>query len=289
MDKKDDNIYNESKLTNDFSISHRKTSSTVKYFKHYHNAYEILLQNSGSGEFFIKDNNYNMTSKSIFLIDKFDIHKTLVKKNSANYDRFVLQMKGPFLKNNCIFEKYDFHLTDIFKKNIKYIKLKDQDYKKIKYLTEKIIMESTKKKYMFQPIVHAYLLEMVVIIDRIIEIETKYSNKNDKKTNPNLQLAEIIAYINQNYKNKITLQNIAEKLYISKYYLSHFFKDSTGFTVIEFVNNKRIMEAQKLLIKSSENITDIAVNVGFNSLTHFERTFKKINGITPTQYRGIEK
>jgi len=85
------------------------------------------------------------------------------------------------------------------------------------------------------------------------------------------------------------LQQIAEELYISKYYLSHFFKENTGFTVIEFVNSKRIIEAQKMLIKSSTNITDIAVNVGFNSLTHFERTFKKINGITPSQYREIER
>jgi len=289
LEKKNDNIGNESLLMKDFSISHRKTSSTVKYYKHYHNAYEILLQNSGSGEFFIKDNNYNMTTKTLFLIDEFDIHRTLVKKNSPNYDRFVIQIKSPFLKNNCIFEKYHFRLSDIFKKNIKCINLKDREYKKIKYLIEKIIMESTKKKYRFQPIIHAYLLEMFIIIDRILEHKAKYCSNNDQKKDSNLQLEEIINYIDNNYQNKITLQQIAEELYISKYYLSHFFKENTGFTVIEFVNSKRIIEAQKMLIKSSTNITDIAVNVGFNSLTHFERTFKKINGITPSQYREIER
>ncbi|RCW82153.1 AraC family transcriptional regulator [Halanaerobium sp. DL-01] len=288
MSKNFQKEFNESPLMKDFSISHRKTSSTVKYYKHYHNAYEILMQNSGSGEFFIKDNNYNMTAKTLFLIDEFDIHRTLVKKNSSNYDRFVIQIKAPFLKNNCIFEKYNFRLTDIFKKGIKCINLDDIEYKKIKYLTEKIIMESTKKNYGFEPIIHAYLLQMFIIIDRILENQPEYSSSNDKKTDSNLQLEEIIDYIDNNYQNNITLQQIAEELYISKYYLSHFFKKNTGFTVIEFVNSKRIIEAQKMLIKSSDNITDIAVNVGFNSLTHFERIFKKINGITPSQYREIE-
>ncbi len=272
-------------LVKDFKIAHRKTPSTVKVYKHYHNAYEILVQNNGTGEFFIKDNNYVMEPKTLFIINEFDIHRTIVKKGLKTYDRFVIQINPKFLNSYFNYIEDDFKPIDIFKENIKCIKLNDNEHKRIKYLSEKIILELTKKEAGYQSIIHAHLLEMFVFINRLIK------NKNydivTEKGKKEARLQKIISYINNNYKNEITLQQIAEELYISKYYLSHFFKDKTGFTVIEFLNNKRIIEAQKLLNNTDQNITDIAISNGFNSLNHFERTFKNINGITASQYRNM--
>jgi len=155
----------------------------------------------------------------------------------------------------------------------------------LKYITEKLIFESTKKQPGYQSIIHAYLLEMFVIVFRLTE---KNNFPKQKVNSSNQKLHQIIEYINNNYKKELTLNDIAKSLYISKYYLSHFFKKKTGFTVIEFINSRRIIEAQKMLTGTNLNITDIAISVGFNSLNHFERTFKKINGITPSQYQEME-
>ncbi|MGM0609424.1 MAG: helix-turn-helix domain-containing protein, partial [Candidatus Muiribacteriota bacterium] len=196
-----------------------------------------------------------------------------------------IHIKEEFLKSYFNNVEGDFKPLQIFNKNIKSIKLNDPQYNKLKYITEKLIFESTKKQPGYQSIIHAYLLEMFVIIFRLTE-ENSFSEK--KADSSNQKLHQIIEYINHNYKNNLTLKGIAKNLYISKYYLSHFFKEKTGFTVIEFVNSRRIIEAQKMLTSTNLSITDIAVSVGFNSLNHFERTFKKINGVTPTQYQEME-
>ncbi len=267
----------------DININHRKTPSTVKKHIHYHDAYEILIQNSGTGEFFIKDNNYSMKPQTLFVIDKFEIHRTIIKKKLKNYDRFIIQINPNYLNGYFNYLKSDFMPQEIFKKKIKCIELNKQKHKEIKYLAEKLILEQTKKEKGYKSIINAYLLELLVITLRLMR-----NNKYDSITsNSEKRLQKIIEYIQKNYMKKITLQKIADEFYISKYYLSHFFKDKTGFTVIEYINKKRIIEAQKLISNTDLNITVIAMNVGFNTLTHFERTFKDINGITPSEYRKL--
>ncbi|MGM0602510.1 MAG: AraC family transcriptional regulator [Bacillota bacterium] len=272
-------------LEEDFHIIHRKNTSTAKVNKHHHNAYEIIIQNNGTGSFFIKDKNYNMKAQTLFLINEYDIHHYFFPEKLKTYDRFVLYIKSDFLNNYFNYIKDDFKPVDIFKKEIKCLKLNEPEYKQLKFLSERMILELTKEKTGYRSIVNSYLLQFFVTIHRLLE-NNKYNGLKEKGKNEG-RLQKIIAYIDDNYKENITLNEIAETLYISKYYLSHFFKDKTGFTIIEFLNNKRIIEAQKMLKNTNLNVTDIAMNVGFNTLNHFERTFKNINGITPTQYRNI--
>jgi len=272
-------------LIEDFLISHRKKPVVLRGHKHYHNAYEILLTNSGSGEFFIKNRNYKIQDKTIFIIDESEIHRPKISEKNPSFDRFVIHIKENFLKNYFNNVEGNFNPLHIFNKNIKSVKLNNSQYNKLKYITEKLIFESTKKQPGYQSIIHAYLLEMFVIVFRLTE---KNNFPEQKINSSNQKLHQIIEYINNNYKKELTLNDIAKSLYISKYYLSHFFKKKTGFTVIEFINSRRIIEAQKMLTGTNLNITDIAISVGFNSLNHFERTFKKINGITPSQYQEME-
>lgn len=272
-------------LEEDFHIIHRKNTSTAKVNKHHHNAYEIIIQNNGTGNFFIKDKNYDMKAQTLFLINEYDIHHYFFPEKLKTYDRFVLYIKSEFLNNYFNYIDDDFKPIDIFKKEIKCVELNNPEYKQLKFLSEKMILELTKEKLGYKSIVNSYLLQFFVTIYRLL-INTQNININNNEENES-RLQKIIAYIDNNYKNNISLNEIAESLYISKYYLSHFFKDRTGFTIIEFLNNKRIIEAQKMLKNTNLNITDIAMNVGFNTLNHFERTFKTINGITPTQYRNI--
>ncbi|RCW48625.1 AraC family transcriptional regulator [Halanaerobium sp. MA284_MarDTE_T2] len=271
-------------LIEDFIISHRKKPVVLRGDKHYHNAYELLLTNSGCGRFFIKNRNYKIQDKTIFIIDESEIHRPKISEKNPSFDRFIIHIKENFLKSYFNNIESDFNPLYIFNKNIKSLKLNNSQYNKLKYITEKLIFESTKKQPGYQSIIHAYLLEMFVMIFRLTE---KNNFPEQKVDSSNQKLHQIIEYINNNYKRGLTLKDIAQNLYISKYYLSHFFKKKTGFTVIEFINSRRIIEAQKMLTSTNLNITDIAMNVGFNTLNHFERTFKTINGITPTQYRNI--
>ncbi len=99
------------------------------------------------------------------------------------------------------------------------------------------------------------------------------------------RVSDIIQYINENYSTKLTLDDLAGKFFINKYYLCHIFKEITGLSVIEFINRKRLAESERLLKYSKHSIMDISGMVGFNNVNHYINLFKKIYSLTPKQFR----
>ncbi len=278
-----DKKINKKYLSQKFHISHRKTPEAYRSHRHIHDAYELLLCNKGSGNFFIKNYNYKIKDHSLFIINKYNIHLPMINNDIKIFDRFVIQYKAELFNNFFNFNKDNFNVDSVFSKDIHYIKLNKQEHNFLKSLSEKILYENTKKKSSYKLLTNIYLLEQLIYIDRLL-LNKDIKNSNNNK---NSRLKKIIDFINKNYYNDLTLDIIADEFFISKYYLCKYFKNNTGFTVINFINKKRIIEAQKLLKTTNKNITEIAFEVGFNSLNHFERIFKKTNGITASQYKNI--
>ena len=94
-----------------------------------------------------------------------------------------------------------------------------------------------------------------------------------------------INYINTNYMFKITLQDMADHIFLSPTYFSKLFKDETGQTPSAFLSGVRIEASKRLLRDSSFNIADIPEMVGLDNQSYFTRVFKKSEGLTPNQYR----
>lgn len=107
-------------------------------------------------------------------------------------------------------------------------------------------------------------------------------------SNGNRLLDAIFEYINQSYSSyEFSMQRMAEHLSLSSKYLGTFFKEHTGKTVIEYVNEIRLEKAKKLLRDSNKQIQDIVVEVGFLDASSFIRKFKKETRITPGEYRKL--
>jgi len=82
---------------------------------------------------------------------------------------------------------------------------------------------------------------------------------------------------------------LAEKFYLSPYYICKIFKESTGFTFIEYLNKMRVKEAQKLLRAKGSTVLGISEKVGFGSVSNFGRVFKEISGVSPLNFRKLEE
>ena len=94
-----------------------------------------------------------------------------------------------------------------------------------------------------------------------------------------------IDFMNVNYMNKITLQDIADSVFLSPTYFSKLFRDDTGLTPISFLTQVRINMAKKLLSKPHVNVSKVHEMVGFENQSYFSRVFKKIENQTPNDYR----
>ena len=96
---------------------------------------------------------------------------------------------------------------------------------------------------------------------------------------------KILDYINEHYAESLTLEKISTEFYISKSNLSHAFKKEVGLSPMQYMMQRRIGEAQSLLVETSTAIQDIEYKLGFSDSAHFSKMFKKYVGVTPNEYR----
>lgn len=120
-----------------------------------------------------------------------------------------------------------------------------------------------------------------------ISIKTNIDASEDPLVGKTLSasIQQTLNYIKNNYTKKLTLKNISEQIYLHPTYLSNTFKKQTGFTVMDYINYYRIMQAKKMLRDPNNKIYWVMEQVGFMNERYFSEVFKKITSMTPTQYK----
>ena len=94
-----------------------------------------------------------------------------------------------------------------------------------------------------------------------------------------------VNYVEQHYTENISLKQMAEDIFVSPPYLSNLFKEKMGVNVTAYIHEVRIEKSKKLLLDSTWSIQQIAEQVGYRNEKHFMQMFKKICGMTPSQFR----
>ncbi|WNR46154.1 response regulator transcription factor [Paenibacillus roseipurpureus] len=123
----------------------------------------------------------------------------------------------------------------------------------------------------------SFMTSMIEDIARYMQ--NKHNSKSQKV------ISRIKQYIDQNYMNNITIQLLAEEVFLSPTYMCQIFKQETGETIIEYLTKVRIDKAKELLKSPDLKIFVIAEMVGFENATYFTSVFKKITGLIPGKYR----
>ena len=127
-------------------------------------------------------------------------------------------------------------------------------------------------------IIKASIEALTVAVNKIEEI-------GHAKTCTDERMLEILNYIQANYID-VTLDDLAEKFYLSKPYISKYIKEKSGMTFGELVKKIRMKKAKALLKSSNMTVENIALTVGYQNVEHFNRLFKKAYQMTPMQFRN---
>ena len=145
----------------------------------------------------------------------------------------------------------------------------------------RMISEFESKKNFYLEISQNISRTILMYIFRVINFSD--DSFDIHKSNKAFDLA--IKYINDNYMYNISLEDIASKCYVSKYYLSHIFTQLKGISIGKYLISLRIEAAKKLLKNTGLSVSTIAEQSGFGDPNYFSRIFKKETGISPLQYR----
>ena len=95
-------------------------------------------------------------------------------------------------------------------------------------------------------------------------------------------ICDILIYINDNLKRKISIHTLEEKFFYNRYYIMKLFKKEIGLTITNYINSLKIYSAIKSIESTNNNMLNIALTNGFNSIEYFSEMCKKITGVNPT-------
>ncbi|MFC2949752.1 helix-turn-helix transcriptional regulator [Virgibacillus sediminis] len=256
---------------------------------HSHREYEIYLFHSGSCRYLIHNQIYDLEPGDILLMDGLALHKPNIPLNSE-YVRSIIHFSPQWIEG-LLGEIGGSYLLEVFER-LHHCLIRTKENEESKQL-EKVICRLEKMKRAFRPgdvnaelEMKALLLQILTIVHRLGDLE---SIKAPSEKLEKAEHAENIAdYIQMNYMKKLTIDSIAEALNISRSYVSHVFKEMTGFTIMEYVMGTRLTQAKYLLeAEPKKSLKDVASESGFESASHFSRYFKNKVGVTAKEYRSM--
>jgi len=265
-----------------FHLDHSiRTDTFNMHQNHSHDSYEIYYMRAGERYYFIKDRSYHVKKGDLVLIQPNVLHKTMVA-NSPHHERILINFKSYFMEP--MYRSVLEDLFDVFGEG-PVLHPDARELIMIESIMEKLLREQRQTDYGTEGYVRLLLSELLLLIYRHIQHSDSKGRTSEHPTTLHRKVSDIVKYINEHFREPMSLKALSGHFHISPYYLCRIYKEVTGFGVIEYVNSLRVQEAQKLLKSTKLSVTDITEQVGFDSSTHFGRIFKAACGMSPLQYR----
>lgn len=252
--------------------------------KHWHNSIEILYVVEGSLNLWVSNEEFKIKAGEIVLVNANEIHSTQSKE-----ENHVIILQIPYMtwvKNGVYLENMYFELNSIKDKegSAQYYRIKEilNDMNLINNNPgNSDLINDSHEGYKLK--LNSLLLEMMfILVTSFKKRKSEYFVKSEKYM---VRLEEIVNIIKEEYHEEITLDTLGKKCNLSPYYISRFFSKYMGITFIDYVNSIRLQKAYEKLVSTDYDMTRIALDSGFPNVKSFTRSFKKIYGETPYQYR----
>lgn len=240
----------------------------MKFMLHTHDNYELYLFLKGDCEYIVEGVTYPLNPNDLIIINDSELHRVRHKSESA-YERRVININRRFFE-----EMHCPELEKVFtdKRNGKNSKL-DRSLVEASGLLDAFARFG---KYHDRSPESTALLSGI-LVEILYLLNNTDINSRDAK---NSRISEIAEYINQNPGEELTLDSIAARFFISKYYLCRIFKAETGLTVNRYISMKRTMLVKKYC-DSGMTISRACMEAGFASYSTFYRTYVKEYGKKP--------
>lgn len=239
-----------------------KEKTIVGYPTHWHEFYEIELIISGSGSYIIDGVEKKIEKNMLFFMTPVNFHKVI----TDGAEVITLMFMGEVCDKNMLFK-----LSSVFDTDS--VRLDDEDARYLASIMHELNIASADNddEYSFH------------LLNSIIGKICRLTNRHEHGHLTKVQTAML--FIQNNFRNEITLNDIADVAGVTPAYMSSIFLKDSGMNFKTYLNGIRYEYAKKLLSYSDMTVTDICFESGFNDYANFERNFKANFGVSPREYR----
>lgn len=268
-------------MLKDNGIVYMKKSHIPGQTFHWHDELELLFVTSGKIKLKVGYEELSLNKGDIMLINSDEIH-------SMNADEGENVIVSVYIDCNVVYEMYPefYEIVAIWPYSEAFEKLNEQKPEILRNISEiASALESEKESNKLRMALDALLKNIIYCyrLDITDPDGAGFQINSDKKD----VIYRTIKYLYSNYNHKVNLQDISEQEYLSMFYLSHSFKDITGYSFREWLNYVRVEKAEKMLLETNTSITDIAYECGFSDVRYFNKHFSKWYKISPVKYRKL--
>lgn len=262
---------------------------------HTHNYIEVVYVVSGNALHEIEGKTYNVKRGDLFVVNMNTPHVFHPKKDSTEpFCAYDLMFTPEFFDESLtgykaleeLNKSYMFYsLFNDGNEKTPYFSVSGDEYNMFGELFNKIYLEHKAREKGYIEIIRAYLLQLIITIFRM---DRKTQDGLDKNNNSRV-VRFINDYINSNFNAPISVNKLANQVFLHPDYLGRIYKKETGLTISRMIQKVRIDKACHYLVSTELNISDVARKCGFEDTKFFYNVFKRQIGVLPGEYRKKAK
>ena len=261
-------------LNEEFRLFHIKDQTSREFVWHYHDFHKVVIFISGKAAYHIEGKTYHLKPWDILLVDRHAIHRPEIDP-SVPYERFILWIQNDIPQTELLkcFQKANDRSYNL-------IRLHPSLQEKLKDILMELESSAKSEEYAGNLLTQALFQQFMVYLNRIF-LEKQYIF--DKKSYTfDSQIAGILQYINHNLKEDLSVEKLAARYYVSKYHLMRKFKEETGYTLHNYIVNKRLLMA-RTLISEGTPVIKAAQESGFAEYSTFSRAYRRQFKASPSE------
>lgn len=266
MDYSQYNLEKTGYLKEDFRLFHINDQTKKDFSYHYHDFHKIIVFISGKVTYHIEGKAYHLKPRDILLVSQGAIHKPEIDP-SVPYERYIFWIRDDLScqeLNTCFQKAND--------RSFNLVRADSALQERLKDLLPEIEQTLQNKHFGDTVLRNALFTQFMIYINRIF---LRTSSSPDKKTySSDTQVEQLLKYINRNLSENLSIDQLANRFFFSKYHMMRKFKNETGYTIHNYITSKRLLMARSL-ISQGMPVMKAAQASGFHDYTTFVRAYKK--------------
>ena len=252
------------------------------FYTHWHEQLEILYFVEGNGIMECNSISYDVNPGDLIIVNSNELHSGY---NPGNYLSYYCFNIDPSIIQSSFVDSCDMKYIAPIERNMILFNNKVCGDTSIVDCITSVIQEYESKETAYELVIKSCIYKLLAMLIRR-HVKKVVSREEYEKTVSHLEsLGSVFKYIEENYIDRISMDDLSSMTGLSNYYFCRLFKKVTGKTTSEYINSFRINKAESLLKSSDRNITEIAMATGFNDINYFSRMFKKYKKIAPSSVR----